>query len=160
MAFSSRPRPRLRATLMLVALPLGSTSMYRRTVPWYLALRASSEYSGSTLKRSEGAVTPPPTRYTPPPTPPPSPGPKPPPLPEPTPPPEPEPMPPPEPGPFDGGPILASGSPHTFMFTLGSGEFSGAMMVGSISSLGFGLFTTAIGGVNCRSDGRGSFPLL
>src|ERR1051325_9352656 len=160
MAFSSSPNPKLLTTVILPAVPLVVTTMASSTVPWYLALRASSEYSGSGLSSGMGAVTPPPTLYTPPPTPPPSPGPKPPPLPEPTPPPEPEPMPPPEPGPFDGGPILASGSPHTFMFTLGSGEFSGAMMVGSISSLGFGLFTTAIGGVNCRSDGRGSFPLL
>src|SRR5215831_8296807 len=111
-AFSSRPRPKLCKTRMFTARPLGSTWTYSSTVPWYFALRASSEYSGSILVRSWGAVTPPPTRNTPPPTPPPSPGPKPPPLPGPTPPPEPLPMPPPDPGPFEGGPIFAKGSPH------------------------------------------------
>src|SRR5579883_1986240 len=95
MAFSSRPSPRLRATLIFVAWPLGSTSTYSSTVPWYFAFLAASEYSGSTLYTRLGAVTPPPTRNTPPPTPALSPGPKPPPLPDPTPPPEPEPIPPP-----------------------------------------------------------------
>src|SRR5579864_4166190 len=131
-----------------------------RTVPLYLALRASSEYSGSTLNSTTGAQTPPPTRNTPPPTPPPSPGPNPPPLPEPTPPPEPLPMPPPEPGPFEGGPILASGSPQTGMFTFGRGVSGGAMIVGSITSLGLGLLMTAMGGVNCFMEGLGRRPLL
>src|SRR3954466_15372541 len=121
--------------------------MESSTVPLYLALRASSEYSGSTRNSTEGALTPPPTRNTPPPTPPPSPGPNPPPLPDPTPPPEPEPIPPPEPGPFDGGPILASGSPYCDMLTCGRLTSGGAIIDGSIVSLGLGLFTTAIGGV-------------
>ena len=34
------------------------------------------------------------------------------------------------------------------------------MMLGSMVSLGLGLFTTAIGGVNCRSETFGSRPLL
>ena len=34
-------------------------------------------------------------------------------------------MPPPEPGPFEGGPILANGSPHTGILTLGSLMSSG-----------------------------------
>src|ERR1039457_3599308 len=159
MAFSSRPSPRLCCTRMLMALPLGSTSIYSSTVPWYLALRASSEYSGSFLKSRTGAVTPPPTRYTPPPTPPPSPGPNPPPLPEPTPPPEPEPIPPPEPGPFEGGPNLASGSPYWAIFTFGMFTSGGAMMVGSIGSFGFRLLNTCTGGVNCRGEIFGSLPL-
>src|SRR5262249_23583545 len=103
----------------------------------YFALRASSEYSGSTLYRSDGAVTPPPTLKTPPPNPPPSPDPTPPPFPAPTPPPEPEPMPAPEPGPLEGGPSLARGSPYWFIATCGSGTSGGAMIVGSIVSLGF-----------------------
>src|ERR1039457_2710287 len=160
MAFSSRPNPKLRTTLILLAMPLGLTSIESSTVPWYLALRASSEYSGSFLDNTMGAVMPPPTRYTPPPTPPPSPGPKPPPLPEPTPPPEPEPIPPPDPGPLDGGPILASGSPYCVMFTFGRLTSGGAMMLGSIVSLGFGLLITAMGGVNCRNEALGKRPLL
>src|SRR5262249_5530001 len=120
----------------------------------------SSEYSGSILYSTAGAVTPPPTRYTPPPMPPPSPGPKPAPFPDPTPPPEPDPMPPPEPGPFDGGPILASGSPQTFMLLLGIWTSGGPIKVGSISSLGLGLFTTAAGGTNWRAANFGARPLL
>src|SRR5882672_7026121 len=117
--------------------------MYSTTVPEYLALRASSEYSGSILKSTAGAVTPPPTRYTPPPIPPPSPGPKPAPLPEPIPPPEPDPMPPPDPVPFDGGPSLANGSPHTGILLFGIWTSGGPIRVGSIRSFGLGLFTTA-----------------
>src|SRR5574341_79020 len=92
--------------------------------------------------------------------PPPSPGPKPAPLPDPTPPPEPEPIPPPEPGPLEGGPILASGSPYWSMLTCETGTSGGMIRVGSITSLGLGLFTTAMGGVNCLSDSRGRRPLL
>src|SRR5439155_10034293 len=92
--------------------------------------------------------------------PPPSPGPKPAPFPDPTPPPEPDPMPPPEPGPFEGGPILASGSPQTFMLLLGNWTSGGPIRVGSISSLGFGLLTTAAGGTNCRAANFGARPLL
>src|SRR5674476_29236 len=125
-----------------------------------LALRASSEYSGSTLKEMVGEVTPLPTLYAPPPKPPPSPGPTPGPLPEPTPPPEPEPMPPPDPGPLEGGPILASGSPYWDMFTLGMLASRGTMMVGSMISFGSGLFTTTMGGVNWRVENLGSLPLL
>ena len=38
------------------------------------------------------------------------------------------------------------------MLTFGSVTSGGTMMLGSMVSLGFGLLTTAIGGVNCRSD--------
>src|SRR5437868_15253736 len=103
-AFSSRPSPRLRVTLMSRGLPSGPTISHRTQVPWYLALRASSEYSGSGVETARGALTPPPTRKMPPPIPPPRPGPTPGPAPEPTPPPEPDPIPPPDPVPFDGGP--------------------------------------------------------
>src|SRR5579872_5168614 len=93
--------------------------------------------------------------------PPPSPGPKPPPLPEPIPPPEPDPIPPPEPGPFEGGPSLASGSPHMFiLLLLGTVKSGGPINVGSISSLGFGLLTTCAGGTNCRGENFGARPLL
>src|SRR5438874_695440 len=92
--------------------------------------------------------------------PPPSPGPKPAPLPDPTPPPEPDPMPPPDPGPFDGGPILASGSPQTGILLFGSWTSGGPIRVGSISNLGFGLFTTAAGGTNCLAANLGACPLL
>ncbi len=34
------------------------------------------------------------------------------------------------------------------------------MIVGSITNLGLGLFTTAMGGVNCFIEGFGSRPLL
>src|SRR5690348_17341164 len=92
--------------------------------------------------------------------PPPSPGPKPAPLPEPTAPPEPDPIPPPEPGPFEGGPILASGSPQTGRLLFGNATSGGPISVGSISSLGLGLFTTAAGGTNCRGENFGARPLL
>ena len=69
-------------------------------------------------------------------------------------------MPPPEPGPLEAGPIFASGSPYCAMLTLGSVTSGGAMMVGSMTSLGFGLLTTAMGGVNWRSAGFGNRPLL
>src|SRR5438552_18772760 len=72
-------------------------------VPWVLALRASSVYSGSGVEIAWGADIPPPTQNTPQPIPPPLPVPTPGPCPTPTPPPEPEPMPPPEPVPFEGG---------------------------------------------------------
>src|SRR5690242_5440704 len=49
-AFSSSPRPRGRVTRMFVVVPSGRITMERITAPWNLALRASSEYSGSGLK--------------------------------------------------------------------------------------------------------------
>src|SRR6185437_4577779 len=69
-------------------------------------------------------------------------------------------MPPPEPGPFEGTENLDNGSPYWGRFTFGSVTSGGATIVGSIISLGFGLLTTAIGGVNCLSDGFGNRPLL
>ena len=57
-----------------------------------------------------------------------------------------------EPGPLEGGPSLAKGSPYCAMFTFGRLTSGGAMMLGSMMSLGLGLFTTAMGGVNCRSE--------
>jgi len=57
-------------------------------------------------------------------------------------------------------PILASGSPQFGRFTLGNIVSGGAIIVGSITSLGFELFTTAMGGVNCFIEGFGSRPLL
>src|ERR1051326_705005 len=69
-------------------------------------------------------------------------------------------MPPPEPGPLEGGPSLASGSPYWAISTFGSLTSGGAIMLGSMVSLGFGLLTTAIGGVNCRNEGFGKRPLL
>src|SRR6266480_3675659 len=92
--------------------------------------------------------------------PPPLPGPKPAPSPEPIPPPLPEPIPPPEPGPFEGGPSLASGSPQTGILLLGICRSGGPIRVGSISSFGFGLFTTAAGGTNCFGENFGARPLL
>src|SRR5579864_4223384 len=109
---------------------------------------------------TRGGATPPPTWKMPPPVPPPSPGPKPPPLPEPTPPPLPEPMPPPDPGPLDAPPNFDNGSPQLSAFMFGRLTSGGAMMLGSIVSLGFGLLITAIGGVNWRNEAFGNFPLL
>src|SRR5260370_8119150 len=91
--------------------------------------------------------------------PPPCPGPKPAPLPEPMHPPEPEPIPPPEPVPFEGGPSLAKGSPQTGMLLFGNCTSGGPIKVGSINSLGFGLFTTAAVGTNCRGENLGALPL-
>src|SRR5260221_10456971 len=45
------------------------------------------------------------------------------------------------------------------MFTLGNTVSGGATIVGSMMSLGFGLFTTTMGGVNCFKEGLGSLPL-
>src|SRR5579862_2654165 len=64
-AFSSRPRPRDRTTFNSCGRPLSSTISESTTVPFHFALRASSEYSGSTLRRTDGAETQPPIRYTP-----------------------------------------------------------------------------------------------
>ena len=69
-------------------------------------------------------------------------------------------MPPPEPGPLEAGPILANGSPYWAMLTLGRLTSGGAMMVGSIASFGWRLFSTASGGVNCFSAALGRRPLL
>src|SRR5262245_40218355 len=92
--------------------------------------------------------------------PPPSPGPNPAPFPDPIPPPEPDPIPPPDPGPFEGGPNFASGSPQTGILLFGNCTSGGPIRVGSISSFGFGLFTTAAGGTNWRGENFGARPLL
>src|SRR5208283_3788699 len=121
--------------------PSALTTSQSTTVPWYLALRASSEYSGSGAYSALGALTPPPTRYAPPPYPPPCPGPTPGPVPEPTPPPLPLPMPPPNPVPLEGGPItLDKGSPSAPI--VGSLISGGTTTVGVTTSLGFSLRTT------------------
>src|SRR6266404_3291600 len=57
MAFWSKPSPSGRMTLRSRGFPLSSTMTARTTVPWNFALRASSEYSGSTLKITVGAET-------------------------------------------------------------------------------------------------------
>src|SRR5208283_2003334 len=126
--------------------PSALTTSQSTTVPWYLALRASSEYSGSGAYSALGALTPPPTRYAPPPYPPPCPGPTPGPVPEPTPPPLPLPMPPPYPVPLEGGPItFDNGSPNCP--TVGSFNSGGTTTVGGTSNLGWSLRTTTAGGV-------------
>src|SRR6476469_9204660 len=158
-AFSSKPIPSERAILSSRGRPSGPTISHRTHVPWYLALRASSEYSGSGVNTARGAETPPPTRNTPPPIPPPRPGPTPGPVPEPTPPPEPEPIPPPDPVPFDIGPLG--------MAALGSPKFGrlaeilicgGTTTVGSTGNFGAGLRFTTTGGVNCSLANLGSLP--
>src|SRR5579872_918877 len=130
--------PNERATLMSRGWPSGPTISHSTQVPWYLALRASSEYSGSGVYTARGAETPPPTRNTPPPIPPPLPGPTPGPVPEPTPPPEPDPIPPPEPVPFEGGPagITALGSPKLGRLLAARWTCGGTTTVGSAVSLG------------------------
>src|SRR6266852_7122407 len=100
--------------------PWSSTTSCSITVHCHLALRASAEYSGSTLLSTVGADTPPPMRYAPPPKPPPKPGPTPAPRPDPTPPPEPLPMPPPNPAPLEGIPKRLSGSPKLLACRLGT----------------------------------------
>src|SRR5215469_9011315 len=139
MAFSSRPRPRVRATRMSRGWPSGPTTSHNTQVPCNFALRASSAYSGSGVNTARGAETPPPTLNTPPPIPPPRPGPTPGPSPEPTPPPLPEPMPPPDPVPFDGGPEgkWDMGSPKLGRFDCASLISGGMTTVGSTASLGF-----------------------
>src|SRR6185437_2567926 len=57
-AFWSRPIPRLRTTFRLCGLPSGPMTAESVTVPWYLALRASSEKSGSGVNFATGGVTP------------------------------------------------------------------------------------------------------
>src|SRR3984893_2775322 len=142
-------------TLISRGLPFSSTTTKRTTVPWNFALRASSEYSGSTLKITEGGETPPPMRYAPPPMLPPDPGPNPAPFPDPTPPWEPLPIPAPEPGPLEAIIDFARGSPRTSMLTLGMLASGWMTKVGSITNFGSGLRITAIGGTNCLSDNLG-----
>src|SRR5215470_10835584 len=127
--------------------PSGPTIRPRTQVPWYFALRASSEYSGSGEKIALGAETPPPTRNAPPPMPPPWPGPTPGPSPDPTPPPLPEPIPPPDPVPFEGGPEgrFDIGSPRFGIFEA-MWICGGTTTVGSAVSLGLSLRTTTMGG--------------
>src|ERR1019366_2059669 len=103
-----------------------------------------------------GCDTPPPTRNAPPPNPPPEPGPKPAPVPDPIPPPLPDPIPPPEPIPLDGGPSAARGLPIFGMLLLGTSR--GAMIVGSMVSLGCSLRTTSVGGTNCLVAILGNLP--
>src|SRR5580704_13486803 len=108
-----------------------------------------------------GALTPPPTRNTPPPTPPPRPSPTPGPVPTPTPPPEPAPIPPPEPVPFEGGPEGSRdiGSPRFGRLFEASFTCGGTTTVGSAVSLGLSFRTTTIGGVICSIDCLGNLPL-
>src|ERR1035437_11144397 len=63
-AFSSKPSPSPFTTSMFFARPSTSTTTLSSTVPEYLAARSSSEYSGSILYNSDGALTPPPTLKT------------------------------------------------------------------------------------------------
>src|SRR5215471_16421729 len=98
----------------------------------------------------------------PPPYPPPSPGPCPGPVPEPTPPPLPEPIPPPEPVPFESGPPTRAdiGLPRFGSARLsGSLTFGGATTVASMTSLGFSLRISTVGGVNCCGAILGRCPL-
>src|SRR5206468_6493807 len=106
-----------------------------------------------------GALTPPPTRNTPPPIPPPRPSPTPGPVPTPMPPPDPEPMPEPEPAPLEGGPegIAAVGLPRFGAF-IANFTCGGITTVGSTASFGWSLRTTIAGGVICCIDGLGIFP--
>src|SRR5579862_1860136 len=140
-------------------LPSGPTISHSTHTPWYLALRASSEYSGSGVSRARGGETPPPTRNTPPPIPPPRPGPTPGPVPDPTPPPLPEPIPPPPPVPFDGGPEGTAdiGLPMFGMFDAIL-IWGGRTTVGSTGSLGLSLRITIAGGVICSIAALGSLP--
>src|ERR1017187_10267956 len=142
-------------------LPSGPTTNHSTPVPWYLALRASSEYSGSGVSSARGADTPLPTRNAPPPIPPPCPGPTPGPDPEPTPPPLPDPMPPPLHVPFDGGPsgMFDIGSPR-FGILLASLISGGTTTVGSTANLGLSLRITTAGGASCCMESLGSFPLV
>ena len=57
-AHSSSPKPALFITWISVALPFTSTTVCRSTVPEYFATRASSEYWGSILYTTLGALTP------------------------------------------------------------------------------------------------------
>src|SRR5207253_10766400 len=141
-------------------LPSGPTTSISTHTPWYFALRASSEYSGSGVAIARGAETPPPTRNTPPPMPPPRPGPTPGPSPLPTPPPLPDPIPPPEPVPFEGGPEgrCDIGSPRFGRLFDASLICGGTTTVGSTASFGWSLRTTIAGGVICSMASFGSLP--
>src|ERR1700736_3113511 len=131
MAFSSKPRPGPLTTEMSMARPSGVIVTFKTTVPWYLALRASSEYCGIGQYKQIGTPTPfTPARNAPPPVPPPSPEPRPPPV--------PLPMPVPLPWPSESEYAEASGSPYVDMFGLGTFKSGGPSSEGSIANLGFG----------------------
>ena len=123
-AFSSRPKPKLRRTRRIWIDPSLWMMASSLTTPSYRAFRASSEYSGWTRQMTTGSETPPPTWYMPPPKPPPSPSPRPVPPPSPIPVPCPVPMPPPVPGPADGGPGIPSGAPNIARSMILSGSVS------------------------------------
>src|SRR5579864_5788295 len=108
---------------------------------------------------TRGAVTPPPTWYSPPPMPPPYPGPTPGPRPEPTPPPLPEPIPPPDPIPLDGGlRIEDNGSPRAPFCGSGRRISGGTTTVASTGNFGSSLRITTTGGVSCSREERGNVP--
>src|SRR5262245_55777882 len=122
------------------------------TVPWYRALRASSEYSGSTRYSITGGVIPPLTWYAPSQHPPSVPSPPPGPFPFPSPRPSPLPIPPPVPSPDDGGPTTPLGSPILERSSVRSIANCGATIVGSTINVGSGFFGgSALGGTSCLS---------
>src|SRR6185437_9282850 len=139
--------PRLLTTEICSALPSVLTTIESVTEPLYFALRASSEYSGSTFTSRAGGVTPLPTLKTPPPLPPPAPLP----LPFPMPLPLPFPIPPPLPNP-PPPPMLPSGFP---IAPVGAAQASGgAINEASIVSAGCSIVTR--GGTNCFGAGFGN----
>src|ERR1700682_3894203 len=153
MAFSPKPRPGPLTTEMSMARPSGVIVTFKTTVPWYLALRASSEYCGIGQYKQIGTPTPfTPARNAPPPVPPPAPGPRPPPV--------PLPMPVPLPCPRDSEYALASGSPNVERFGLGTFKSGGPSSAGFIASCGFRFWIFTCGGVNCVHLNFGSFPLF
>src|SRR5882762_11234995 len=153
MAFSSNPRPGPFTTEMLMARPSGVMVTCNTTVPWYLALRASSEYCGIGQYKQIGTPTPfTPARNAPPPVPPPSPGPRPPPV--------PLPIPVPLPGSSESEYAEASGSPKVDMFGLDTFKSGGPNRAGSMASFGFRFCIFTCGGVNCVHLNLGNLPLF
>src|SRR5579863_7294192 len=159
-AFSSRPMPSVRITRGFCGLPCASTISEMRQTPWYLARRASSENSASTLFSAPGAEMPPPTLYNPPPVLPPVPGPYPFPVPEPIPPPYPVPMPVPPPSPFEASVTLADlVTPSVGSEGLSGSLISGwTLIAGSMASFGLSTVCTC-GGVTGSLDFLGMRPL-
>src|ERR1700730_6714742 len=128
MAFSSSPSPGPFTTEMLTARPSVVMVTCRTTVPWYLALRASSEYCGIGQYRQIGTPTPfTPARNAPPPVPPPSPGPRPPPV--------PLPIPVPLPCPRESESAEASGSAKVDILGLGTFKSGGPSSEGGLANL-------------------------
>src|ERR1700680_1207675 len=153
MAFSSKPRPGPLTTEMSMARPSGVIVTFKTTVPWYLALRASSEYCGIGQYKQIGTPTPfTPARNAPPPVPPPSPGPRPPPV--------PLPIPVPLPCPKESERADASGSPKVDILGLGTFKSGGPSREGSMASLGCSFSILICGGVNCVHLNFGNLPLL